>query len=126
MYVKNSCPNGFNSVAGENTPDRNYLLIIAYLLKIESSHSILFLNRDEIVEMIGPLVTNARQAQFAADQINSWVTDNLASGDVMIPENVIHQIFEQLRIQQDFFSRAACRCASGPMRGTTLISPVWM
>jgi hypothetical protein len=124
MSVKNSCPNGFNSETGEDTPDRNYLLIIAYLLKIESSHNIVFLNRDEIVEKIGPLVTNARQAQFAADRIDMWVTDNLASGDVMIPAYVILPIFEQLRIQQDFFSGAARRCAPGSVGGTTLISPV--
>jgi len=126
MNVKNNFPSGLNSETGENTTDRNYLLMIAYLLRIESSHNILLLNRDEIVEKIGPLVTSARLAQVAADRIDSWVTDNLASGEVMIPGYVIHQIFEQLRIQQDFFGGAARRCYPGPMGGPTLISPAWM
>jgi hypothetical protein len=77
-------------------PQRNCLLIIAYLLTIESSHGILIRNRDEIVEKIGPLVTNAQQALFAADQIDSWVIDSLASGDVVMPGYIIHQIVEQL------------------------------
>ena len=78
-------------------PQRNCLLIIAYLLTIESSHDILFRNRDEIVKKIGPRVTNAQQALFVADQIDSWVAGSLESGDVVMPGYVIHQILERLK-----------------------------
>ena len=76
---------------------RNDLLIIAYLLAIESSHNILFRNRDEIVEKIGPFVTTAQQALVVADQIDTWVTNSLVLGEVVIPKSVLYQILEQLK-----------------------------
>ena len=107
MKAKNGFPDGLYPETGDNMPKRNYLLIIAYLLKIESSRNILFRNGDEIVEKIGALVTNDQQALFAADRIDSWVTDCLASGNVIIPGYLIHQILEQLKKQQESFRGVA-------------------
>lgn len=72
----------------------------AQLMMIEQVYALRITNRDEVARLIASEVDNDRQVLTICTSLNSWVLLNRKSGDVVIPHEVLSQLFEAVNWQK--------------------------
>jgi hypothetical protein len=71
----------------------------AQLMMIEKIYYLKIINRDEVAGLIASNVDNNRQVLTICSSLNSWILLNKKKGDVVIPQEVLSQLFETTRWQ---------------------------
>jgi len=71
----------------------------AQLMMIEKIYDLNIINSDEVVGLIASNVDNNRQILTICSSLNSWILLNKKKGDIVIPKEVLSQLFETTRWQ---------------------------
>jgi hypothetical protein len=69
------------------------------LMMIEQIYGLKIINRDEVAGFIASNVDNNRQVLTICSSLNSWILLNKKKGDIVIPQEVLSQLFKTTRWQ---------------------------
>lgn len=72
----------------------------AQLMMIEQVYALKITNRDEVARLIASKVDNDRQILSICTSLNYWVLLNKKKGNVVIPQEVISELFETTEWQR--------------------------